>query len=175
MGSEFPDLSLLEGVVAPEILNAMHAAAAKLKSSGIRHALAGALAVGAHGYPRASKDVDFVVGEEAFAIHEGGIVTVNPSVPIRVGHVVVDPISVGDEPHLLEAIQRAPVDDGIPILPVEALVYMKLKSRRRKDTADVVELVKAGIDTTQIADYLSRYAPDLSSKFQTLVSEAEAE
>jgi hypothetical protein len=54
MGSEFPDLSLLKGVVAPEILNAMRAAAAKFASSGIRHALAGALAVGAHGYPRAS-------------------------------------------------------------------------------------------------------------------------
>ncbi len=35
MASEFPDLSSLTGVVAPEILNAMHAAAAKLESSGI--------------------------------------------------------------------------------------------------------------------------------------------
>ncbi len=71
MGSEFPDLSLLTGVVAPEILNAMRAAAAKLESAGIRHALAGALAVGAHGYPRASKDVDFVVGDEAFTFMTG--------------------------------------------------------------------------------------------------------
>src|SRR6266699_4373047 len=73
MGSEFPDLSLLTGVVAPEILNAMRAAAAKLESAGIRHALAGALAVWAHGYPRASKDVDFVVGDKAFTFHDGGI------------------------------------------------------------------------------------------------------
>ena len=176
MGSEFPDLSLLTGVVAPEILNAMRAASAKLASSGIRHALAGALAVGAHGYPRASKDVDFVVGAEAFTVHEGGIVTINPEVPIRVGDVVVDPICAGpDEPHLTEALQRAPVSGGIPILPVEALVYMKLKSPRRKDAADVVELVKAGVDTAKIADYLARYAPGLTGKFKTLVSEAEAE
>jgi len=176
MGSEFPDLSLLTGVVASEILNAMRAAAAKLESSGIRYALAGALAVGAHGYPRASKDVDFVVGDEAFTFHDGGIVTINPEVPIRVGQVVVDPIFIGpDEPHLMEALQRAPVSAGIPILPVEALVYMKLKSPRRKDTADVVELVKAGVDAAKIADYLSRYAPGLSDKFKTLVSEAEAE
>lgn len=176
MGSEFPDLSLLTGVVAPEILNAMRAAAARLESSGIRHALAGALAVGAHGYPRASKDVDFVVGDEAFTFHAGGIVTINPEVPIRVGDVVVDPISVGqDEPHLLEALKRAPVSGGIPILPIEALVYMKLKSPRRKDAADVVELVKAGIDTAKIANYIASFAPDLTGKFETLVSEAEAE
>jgi hypothetical protein len=176
MGSEFPDLSLLRGVVAPEILNAMRSAAAKLASSGILHALAGALAVGAHGYPRASKDVDFVVGDEAFIFHDGGIVTVNPEVPIRVGQVAVDPISVGpDELHLTEALQRAPISEGIPILPVEALVYMKLKSPRRKDAADVVELVKAGVDTAKIADYLAHNAPSLSGKFSILISEAETE
>ncbi len=176
MGSEFPDLSLLTGVVAPEILNAMHAAAAVLQSSGIPFALAGALAVGAHGYPRASKDIDFVVGDKAFKFHEGGIVTVNPEVPVRVGEIVVDPISIGaDEPHLMEALQRAPVSGGIPILPIEALVYMKLKSPRRKDAADVVELVKAGIDTTKVAGYLERHAPNLSVKFKTLISEAEQE
>jgi hypothetical protein len=176
MGSEFPDISLLTGVVSQEILNAMRAAAARFESSGIRHALAGALAVGAHGYPRASKDVDFLVGDEAFTFHDGGIVTVNPEVPIRVGNVVVDPISVGpDEPHLMEALERAPISGGIPILPIEALAYMKLKSPRRKDAADVVELVKAGVDTAKIADYLAKVAPDLSNKFRALVSEAEAE
>ena len=176
MGSEFPDISLLTGVVSPEILNAMHAAAARLEACGIRHALAGALAVGAHGYPRASKDVDFVVGDEAFTFHAGGIVTVNPDIPIRVGHVAVDPISVGtDEPHLMEAVQRAPVSHGVAVLPVEALVYMKLKSPRRKDAADVVELVKAGVDTAKISNYLARVAPDLTGKFKTLILEADAE
>src|SRR5438105_4029645 len=126
---ELPDLSLLNGVVAPQVLAAMKAAAEKLQSSGIRYALAGALAVGAHGYPRASKDVDFVVGEEAFTLHEGGILTVNPNVPVRVGDVAVDPISVGpNEHHLLEAVERADTSLGIRILPVEALIYMKLKS-----------------------------------------------
>ena len=74
MESDRPDLSLLNGVVATEILDAMRAASARLQSAGLKHALAGALAVGAHGYPRASKDVAFVVGEEAFTVHSGGIV-----------------------------------------------------------------------------------------------------
>jgi hypothetical protein len=176
MAPEFPDISLLTGVVAPEILNAMRAAAARLESSGIRHALAGALAVGAHGYPRTSKVVDFLVGDEAFSFHEGGIVTVNPGVPVRVGNVAVDPIAVGtDEPHLMEALKRAPISGGIPILPIEALVYMKLKSPRRKDAVDVVELVKAGADAVRIADYLARVAPNLTLKFETLAAEAEEE
>jgi hypothetical protein len=176
VASNLPDLSLLDGVVATEILDAMKAAAEKLESAGIRYALAGALAVGAHGYARASKDVDFVVGDEAFTIHAGGIVTVNPEVPIRVGQVVVDPISIGpDEPHLRQALQRAPVSLGIRVLPIEALVYMKLRSPRRKDAADVVELVKAGIDTATVADYLAAHAPHLLDKFRGLVSEAERE
>src|SRR5438094_7685607 len=41
---DLPDLGLLDGVVAPQVLAAMKAAAEKLHSSGIRYALAGALA-----------------------------------------------------------------------------------------------------------------------------------
>lgn len=176
MKSDRPDLSLLNGVVAAEILDAMRAASVKLESAGIRYALAGALAVGAHGYPRASKDVDFVVGEEAFTVHSGGIVTINPDVPIRVGEVVVDPISVGpDEPYLLQAIQEAPISLGIPVLSIEGLVYMKLKSSRRKDLADIVELVKAGIDAQKVGGYLAKHAPNLIDKFKALAIEAEAE
>lgn len=176
MASEFPDVSLLAGVVAPEILNAMRVAAAKLESARIPYALAGALAVGAHGYPRASADVDFVVGDEAFAFHGGGVVTVNPEVPVRVGNVAIDPISVGPgDSYLREAIAQAPISDGIRILPVEALVAMKLGSPRRKDAADIVELVKAGIDTKKVEAYLARVTPNRVAKFKTLVSEAEAE
>ena len=66
MAVKVPDLALLDGVVAPEILAAMRSASAQLTQAGIPHALAGALAVGAWGYPRASKDVNFLVGDEAF-------------------------------------------------------------------------------------------------------------
>ena len=75
----------------------------------------------------------------------------------------------------MKSRQRAPNSGGIPILPVEALVYMKLKSPRRKDAVDVIELVKAGADTVKIKNYLSRNAADLVRKFETLVLEAEEE
>ena len=46
---------------------------------------------------------------------------------------------------------------------------------RRKDAADIVELVKAGIDTEKVAHYLASNAPSLVDKFKTLAFEAEAE
>ena len=52
-----PDLALLRGVVAPEILQAAEIASQKLAEAGIPHALAGGLAVGSHGYPRTTDDV----------------------------------------------------------------------------------------------------------------------
>ncbi|HSN99340.1 MAG TPA: hypothetical protein VLS89_13685, partial [Candidatus Nanopelagicales bacterium] len=74
--THLPDLSLLEGIVAPRVLDALRAASQQLTRVGIRHALVGGLAVGAHGHPRATKDVDFLVGDEAFAHHGGGLVTI---------------------------------------------------------------------------------------------------
>ncbi len=59
-----PDLSSVEGVVAPGVLDAMRRASEVLTRLGVRHALVGGLVVGAHGYPRATKDVDFLVGDE---------------------------------------------------------------------------------------------------------------
>jgi hypothetical protein len=63
---DVPDLTLVEGVVSDKILRAAHAASSAYTKLGIRHALVGGLAVGAYGYARATKDVDFVVGDEAF-------------------------------------------------------------------------------------------------------------
>ena len=106
--SQTPDVGLLDGVVAPRILDAMRIASSRLRELGIRHALVGALGVGAHGYPRATKDVDFLVGDEAFQQHAGGLVSITAGVPIQVGDVPVDPLSLrSDEPHLLAALAQA--------------------------------------------------------------------
>src|SRR5262245_2728711 len=86
---EYPDLTRLRGVVAPEVLTAVELASRQLRDAGIPHALAGGLAVGAYGYPRTTDDVDFLVGEEAFSHHAGGLVTLK--VPLySVGKVRVD-------------------------------------------------------------------------------------
>jgi hypothetical protein len=84
MAPKTPDLSLLSGTVADGVLSAMQVASAALTRVGVRHTLVGGLAVGANGYPRATRDVDFLVGEEAFEHHADGLVTMRPGVPIQV-------------------------------------------------------------------------------------------
>jgi hypothetical protein len=164
-----PDLALLEGTVAPKVLDAMQAASAALTRLGVRHTLVGGLAVGAHGYPRATKDVDFLVGEEAFEHHEGGLVTMKPGVPIQVAGVAIDFLSIGaDEDHL-----EAALSDEIVAAP--ALVYLKLKSPRSKDRTDVIEMVKAGLDVERARAYLASYRPDFLPKLEDVVRIARAE
>jgi hypothetical protein len=166
-----PDLSLLKGVVAPEILAAMENASAQLARAGVRHALVGALAVGAWGYPRASKDVDFLVGDEAFLHHPGGIVSMAPGVPISSGGVAVDHLGIlGHERHL-EAALTDPADRAVPIAPLGALVYLELKSPRRRDDADVVELLRVNAPGP-VRRYLQTHAPELLDKFDALAAES---
>jgi len=171
MTTSLPDLHLLEGIVAPQVLDAMHAASEALKNVGIRHVVVGGLAVGAHGYPRATKDVDFLVGEEAFEHHAGGLVTMKPGAPIQVSGVAIDFVLVGaDEKHLEAAL----VHSG-EVASAAVLVYLKLKSPRLKDRADVVELIKAGLDAGSARDYLGANAPMLIPKLDEAVASARAE
>src|SRR5437016_7983251 len=87
------DLAPLRGVVASEILTAVEVASRELREAGIPHALAGGLAVGAHGYPRTTDDVKFLVGDEAFVQHVGGLVTLKVPL-IAVGKVRIDMVSI---------------------------------------------------------------------------------
>lgn len=169
-----PNLRQLKGVVAPEIFQAMIDASEELRSLGIPHALAGGLAVSAWAKPRWTKDVDFVVDGSAFDISPSGIVSFKPGVPLQVRGVPVDPILPKEkEEHLVWALRNPVFADGIPILPVEALVYMKLEAARSKDIGDVVEIVKAGADREAITDYLEEHAPNLISKWRKAVLEAD--
>ncbi len=174
MPHDTPDIKALDGIVSNEVLKAMKAAHESLQSAGIPHALVGALAVGAYGYPRASKDVDFLVGDEAFDHHSSGIVTLKPGVPVEFKGIIIDPISIapGSE-HLKQALDRPIESDGIPVAPPAALIYMKLMSPRRKDAADVVELIAGGLGTKPILAYLEKHAPTLIPKFKELAEESE--
>lgn len=169
-----PDLRALDGVVSKEVLDAMYIASEELTRLGIRHALVGGLAVGAHGWPRATRDVDFLVGPEGFDRH-GAIVTFKDGVPIKVGRVAVDPILRAENEEHLDSAIRFPEGGLLPVAPIEALVYMKLRSPRRKDEVDIIELIKAGADTACVLDYLNLHAPDLLTRFGGLVDRARSE
>jgi hypothetical protein len=167
---DLPDLRLTRGVVAPEIIKAAGLASQKLHAANIPHALAGGLAVGAHGYPRTTDDVDFLVGDEAFEKHEGGFVTLKVPL-IAIGNVRVDFVSIdeskGEGRQLRPAVEEPPQSGGVPIVPLPALVYMKLKAGRQKDTADLVELLKRGrVDLEEMDRYLEEYAPEQIRRWQ---------
>src|SRR5258708_18040380 len=120
-----PNLARLRGVVAPEILAAVVVASSHLRDAGVPHALAGGLAVGAHGYPRTTDDVDFLVGDEAFVKHAGGLVTLKVPL-IAVGNVRIDFLSIdesrGAAAQLRPAVEDRPQSETIPIVPMTALV-----------------------------------------------------
>jgi hypothetical protein len=169
------DLNEVFRFAAPRVREAVITAAGQLTRLGIRHALAGGLAVGAHGYIRATVDVDFLVGEEAFE-HQGLLVAFKAGVPIEVGGVRIDylsPVSLG--PQLEDVLDHPATNEGLAIVPIEVLIYMKLVARRRKDLVDVVELVKAGADVKRVRDYLGLYAKDLVPSLDELVNEARGE
>lgn len=166
------DIEAVFQFVAPQVRDAAVQTAAQLRHLGIRHALAGGLAVGAHGYVRATADVDFLVGEEAFE-HHGLLVTFKQGVPIEVGGIRVDYLSPAGLGSQLEATLDQPVSSGgIPIVPIEVLIYMKLVAKRRKDQLDVLELIRMGADVKRVEGYLTQYAADLLPLWRELAAEA---
>lgn len=167
-----PDPALLVAVVAPKVLEALRLASEALTLANVRHVVVGGLAVGAHGYPRATRDVHFLVGAEAFHYHASGLVTMRPEIPFQVDGVAVDLLSVGADEPFLDAALAAPPGSIIDAPP---LVYLKLKSPRRKDQADVIELIKGGIDTKRCGEYLAAHAPTFVEVFEECVAQAEVE
>ena len=169
------DLKDVFRFVSPQVRNAAVNTAAQLERIGVRYALAGGLAVGAHGYLRATADVDFLVGEEAFD-HHGPLVTFKTGVPIEVEGIRIDylsPVSLGTQ--VEETLNHPPTSEGLAIVPIEVLIYMKLVAKRRRDLVDIIELIKAGADLKPVRDYLKQYAGDLVPLFEELVNEALGE
>ncbi len=169
------DLKEVFRFVAPRVREAAVKTSDQLNRLGIRHALAGGLAVGAHGCIRATADVQFLVGEEAFE-HQGLLVAFKAGVFIEVDGVRIDylsPTSLG--PQLEEVLDHPPMNEGFAVVPIEVLIYMKLVAKRRRDMVDVIELVKAGAGVKHVREYLREYAVELVPCFEELVNEALVE
>ena len=164
------DLEAALGAVSPDVKEAFRLVSLELSRLRIRCALCGGLAVGAHGYPRATKDIDFLVGDEAFE-HHGPIVT--SRVPFQVGGIAVDAVHFPDAPFLDEELPEAGV---VAVISPEALTYMKLRAGRLRDRSDVVELIKAGgLDPERVRAYLGNHAPALLASFESQVETAARE
>src|SRR5262249_37741087 len=127
------DLNEVFRFVSLQVREAAVEAANKLSQLGVRHALTGGLAVGPYGYIRATTDVDFLVGDEAFE-HQGSIVTFKSGVPIEISGVRIDYLSPGSLGLQLDAVlNHPPTSDGLPVVPIEVLMFTKLTAKRRRD------------------------------------------
>ena len=129
----------------PRMVRAIRVAHEAYAGAGVRHALIGGLAVGIHGEPRATQDVDYLVGKEAFETR-GTLVSFRAGIPIAVEGVPVDSVLAPEEyaAVLDEALDEAVSFDGVPVVTVEHLVFMKMVAGSRRDRADVEALVRVG-------------------------------
>lgn len=161
--------------VPEDVRNAALDVHGRLQSQGIPHMLVGGLAVGARGYPRSTKDADFMVTDDAFRLTSKGLVLgMNHDLPYEVGKIGIDylsPRSAGES----AALERTRGASKLRAAPVEVLVRMKLKIGRARDEGDVVEMLKAGASRKKIRSFLWRDAPELMEKFNALCLKADQE
>jgi len=165
-------LSTLADVVSERVLLDAVEASRRLTELGIPHALIGGLAVGVHGYPRTTKDVDFLVGAEAFE-RSSPVLAFRPDLRdlVRVGVVDLMPLPKGlDE---LESQLSLPMGAEIPVIGVEGLILLKLLADRPQDRADVGQLIAVGLDIGAVTAYLRRAAPQLVAAFAEIVAEGD--
>lgn len=160
----------LEQVVAAKVLLDAFETSDRLRRLGIRHALVGGLAVGHHGHPRATKDVDFIVGDEAFLKTEP-LLVFREELSDVVSWGVIDLLSTTADPPLQAALSL-PTEGEIPIIGVPELILMKLRASRPQDVADVAQLVRAGADVEAALTLLRSVQPELVQPFSAIVQRA---
>jgi hypothetical protein len=168
-------LDELSGHVPQSYLDGARAASEAFRVAGIRHVLVGGLAVGARGYPRGTRDIDFMVGDEAFEFH-GLLVVPKAGLPVKYSGIPVDWVSL--EPDERDALEEFLVDAPpgvVPVMPVEPLVAMKLLAGRQKDLSDVVELVKSGVDVDSVTRFVAERFPKKTDLLLKLVATADEE
>jgi len=168
-------LDELFDLLSPKIVRAMRAAHEAYARLGIRHALVGGLAVGVHGRPRATKDVDFLVGREAFE-SSGIVISFRAGVPLSAEGVPIDSVPPAVDSDVLEEALDAPMEfDGLPIVRAEFLIYMKVLAARRQDLADVVAVLARHPECAEPArGILERALPEKLALLEELVREAAA-
>ncbi|NJL28197.1 MAG: hypothetical protein HC897_10040 [Thermoanaerobaculia bacterium] len=167
MSSRFEALA---GVVAPKILLDAIDASKRLSELGVPHTLIGGLAVGIHGYPRATKDVDYLVGAQAFA-STSPLLVYREELRDLVRLGIVDLLAVPPAyPALTGYLESMSTGGEVPVIPVEALILLKLHAHRPQDQADVVALLDAGADAAAVTRYLRDHAPELVARFAELVA-----
>ena len=168
------------------VYQTLRAITAKLEQLGIPYAVAGGMALVAHGYDRTTTDVDILVTPSSLAAIHGGLEGLGYIAPFRGSKNLRDattkvkieflttggfpgdgkpkPVSFPDPVHVSTTI------DGISYLNLPTLIELKLASgisnaARIKDLGDVVELIKA---LKLAKDFGEKLNPYVRAKFDEL-------
>jgi len=168
-----PDILEAASAVSEKVMLAAYDASKELAALGIRHAIVGGIAVGAHGAPRATKDVDFLVNQ-ADAFNGVTVLSFKAGVPIAIRGIVVDYLTPDGNPHadlLRQALVDAKESEGVPVVPLEALIVLKLQAARRRDLDDVARLCEAADVEDHIRTYLTVQTPELLGRFELAVQQ----
>lgn len=159
----------LKGVVASSILRRTVDLSRALRALGVPHALIGGLAVGLYGYPRGTKDVDFLVGNEAFS-------STSPFLVYR--DELKDLVAIG-ETDLMSVPDKYPVladelrlEAQLPVISLRGLVLMKLDANRARDREDVrMILARSRSKLHSLRKYLQEHAPTLVHRLAEVLSD----
>jgi hypothetical protein len=164
--------------LAPAFRAAIHAAVQAYERAGVRYALIGGVAAGAYGEPRATKDVDFLVGDEAFDT-VGSVISFRPGIPLEAHGVPIDsiPLHVEYRRLYMQALDECVESDepGVKIARPEMVAITKLVGGRPRDITAVTEMIEAGsVDVKKLERLIAPY-PQLRTVFEHVRRQMENE
>jgi hypothetical protein len=160
--------------LAPAFRAAIHAAVQAYERAGVRYALIGGVAAGAYGEPRATKDVDFLVGDEAFDT-VGSVISFRPGIPLEAHGVPIDsiPLHVEYRRLYMQALdERVKSDEsGVWIATPEMVAVTKLAGGRPRDITAVAEMMHAGSIDLDELEKLVRPYPRLRAIYKNALNQ----
>jgi hypothetical protein len=160
----------LHGCVPQSQIDGAIAVSEIFRRAGIRHALAGGLAVGCNGYLRNTDSIDFVVDESVFVLRDK-ILYVRDDLPIKylgtnVSWILLD---TAEKPIFDKFLQMPTSVGEVPVMPIEPLIAMKLIAGRHKDRTDIIELVKLCSNLSSIVEFVTSNNPQLLPLLSELI------
>jgi hypothetical protein len=182
-----PSLRNLDDAVPTRFVETLLRVSAGLDRLGVPHLLLGGIAVGVHGHPRTTRDVDFLIGT-AGCVRIDGLLYPSEAVLALIDREVipVDTLVLRDpDPQLnagfafeLDAMLASPFRaGGVPIAPIELIVGTKLLRQKAQDVADIVELAQlATFDRDRVRAFVARcLRPPLPDDLERMLAQADRE
>jgi hypothetical protein len=167
----------LKSIASPALHTAASEVSEMLRHSGVRHVVVGGVAVSCNGYARTTSNVDYAVGPCAFEYRNKALF-LRADLPVKYLGIPIHYVAPSNpfEQAMLEQYLVIPDKGQVPILPIKPLVVMKLISRRHKDLADLVELLKRWVkEIEDIRAFVSENLPAQKGMFDELVACSESE